>query len=831
MARQRSAKSAPTQASALSEYRRKRRSETPEPSGRTGGASGPGGRFVVHEHHARRLHWDLRLEHDGVLVSWAIPNSIPEDPKRNRKAVHVEDHPLDYIDFAGTIPQGSYGAGEVKIWDQGTYDCEKWEPEKVVVSFEGQRLRGRYALFHAGGKERDWMIHRMDPPADPQAQEMPELVAPMLARLSTMPADQSLWAFEVKWDGVRAIARCEPRRLHLLTRNGNDVSGTYPELRGLSAAIGSHEVMLDGEIVALTQRGRPSFQALQGRMHLRSEAAVRRQAAEHPVTYVLFDLLWMDGHSLMDLPYEQRRERLQALALDAERWRTPAHHVGDGDVLLASTREQGLEGVVAKRLGSPYAPGRRESSWLKIKNSQRQELVIGGWTEGKGTRSSAFGALELGVHDGQGELRYAGRVGTGFSEKELDRLASLLEPLAQQGSPFTGRQPARGAHFVRPELVCEVEFSEWTTDGRLRQASYRGLREDKPAAAVVRELVQPPPDIREERTSSAEPARSAPTRSLAALTRSGRQVSGGIEVEVEGRTLKLTNLEKVLYPATGFTKGDLIEWYLAIAPALLPHLRDRPLTLKRYPDGVDGKHFYEKQSPRHRPEWVQTVSVGSTRTGREIDYTLCQDLPTLVWLANLADVELHPSLSRAEAIGAPTTLALDLDPGPPAGIAACCEVATELRETFDQLGMQAFAKTSGSKGLQVYVPLNRPDAAYEQTKPFAHALANLFERRHPDRMISAMGRAEREGKVLIDWSQNDEHKTTVSVYSLRAKERPTISTPVSWEEVDACRVAGGEHILAFETEEVLRRVAADGDLFAEVLGLQQRMPDIGLTSA
>ena len=839
MARQRSAKSAPTQASALSEYRRKRRSETPEPSGRTGGAAGPGGRFVVHEHHARRLHWDLRLQRNGVLVSWAIPNGIPEDPKRNRKAVHVEDHPLDYIDFAGTIPKGSYGAGEVRIWDQGTYRCEKWEPEKVIVTFEGERLRGRYALFRAGGKERDWMIHRMDPRVDPEAQEMPELVAPMLARLSTMPADQSLWAFEVKWDGVRAIARAQPGRLRLLNRNGNDVSAAYPELRGLIAAIGSHEAMLDGEIVAFDQRGRPSFQALQGRMHLRSEAAAKRQAAEHPVTYILFDLLWLDGHSLIGLPYEQRRERLRALALDAERWRTPAHHIGAGDALLAATREQGLEGVVAKRLGSPYAPGRRENSWLKIKNSERQELVIGGWTEGKGARSSAFGALELGVHDERGELRYAGRVGTGFSERELDRLAGLLEPLAQRISPFAGRQPTRGAHFVRPELVCEVEFSEWTKDGRLRQASYRGLREDKPPQEVVRERVQPPPEIPKRKASPARRVRTAqrgsrgrqaPTGGLAALTRAGRQASGGIEIELEGRMLKLTNLEKVLYPATGFTKGDLIDWYLAIAPVLLPHLRDRPLTLKRYPDGVDGKHFYEKQSPRHRPEWVQTVSIGSGRTGREIQYTLCQDLPTLIWLANLADIELHPSLSRAEAMGCPTTLAFDLDPGPPAGIAACCEVAMELRETFEQLGMRALAKTSGSKGMQVYVPLSGSDDTYEQTKPFAHALANLFERRHPDRVISAMGRARREGKVLIDWSQNDEHKTTISVYSLRARERPTVSTPLGWEEVGAgCAAESGSH-LAFETDEVLRRVAADGDLFAEVLGLRQQLPDIGLTS-
>ncbi len=683
--------------------------------------------------------------------------------------------------------------------------------------------------------------------------EMPGFVAPMLARLSTMPADQSRWAFEAKWDGVRAIARCRAGRVQLLTRNGNDVSAAYPELRGLAAALGSREAILDGEIVALDRQGRPSFQGLQERMHLRSAAAVRRRAAADPVTYLIFDLLWLDGRSLMEMPYEQRRERLLEMKLEAKRWRTPAHHVGQGDALLAATREHELEGVVAKRLDSPYRPGRRDGSWLKIKNHQRQELVIGGWTEGKGSRAARFGALELGVYDDRGELRYAGKVGTGFDEHEIDRLMALLAPLAQPRSPFTGHQPARDTHFVAPELVCEVEFSEWTRDGRLRQASYQGLREDKPAVAVVRERVQPPPEAAgspepsggpsalpgppeaagspepsgpPEPAEPAEPA-SEPAPSaggLAALVQAGRGVRGGAEVELEGRTLKLTNLEKALYPAIGFTKGQLIDWQIAIAPVLLPHLRDRPLTLKRYPDGVDGKHFYEKQSPRHRPEWVQTVGLPSERSGREIQYTLCQDLPTLLWLANLADIELHPSLSKAEAIDCPTALVFDLDPGAPAGLLDCCQVALWLRELFDQLGLRAFAKTSGLKGIQVYVPLNDAETTYEQTKPFAHAVANLLHTRHPNEVIAVIGKAERRGKVLIDWSQNDEHKTTVSVYSLRATARPTVSTPVRWEEVQTCLRRGEESLLRFETREALARVAANGDLFSEVLSLRQSLP-------
>jgi bifunctional non-homologous end joining protein LigD len=662
------------------------------------------------------------------------------------------------------------------------------------------------------------MIHRMDPPTDPTAEEIPEFVEPMLAKLSTLPVEESDWAFEVKWDGVRAIARSLPGRIRLLSRNGNDVTPAYPELRALNRALGSHTAILDGEIVAFDDAGRPSFEALQPRMHLRGEAAVRRRAQATPVTYVLFDLLWLDGHSLIDLPYTERRARLAALKLDDERWCTPEFHVGEGSALLAATREQGLEGIIAKRLDSHYVPARRSDSWLKIKHSQRQEVVIGGWTEGKGSRSRRIGALQVGTYE-QGMLRYAGRVGTGFDEQELERLAGLLDPLALDDSPFVGRQPPRGAHFVEPRLVCEVEFNEWTKAGLLRQPSYKGLRDDKPPTGVVRERVEPPS---EGPVSSQEES-----PDIGALIEAGRRVRGGVEVELDGRTLKLTNLDKVLYPETGFTKGELIGYYAGIAPVLLPHLAARPLTLKRYPDGVEGEHFYEKQCPKHRPEWVQTTAVWSESNKREIDFCLCQDLPTLVWMANLAAVELHPSLSRMEAIECPRAFIFDLDPGPPASIVECCEVALKLRDLFAELGMRTFAKTSGSKGLQVYVPLGDDDVTYEQTKPFAHAVADLLERRYPELVLSSMAKTKRPGKVFIDWSQNDEHKTTVSVYSLRANTRPAVSAPVNWKEVEACLDTGTPTLLEFQVEEVLRRVSEQGDLFAEVISLHQPLPALG----
>jgi bifunctional non-homologous end joining protein LigD len=805
-----------TPAVVLGEYARKRTfSRTPEPKPARGTRSA-GTRFVVHEHHARRLHWDLRLEHNSALASWAVPNGIPQDPEQNRKAVHVEDHPLSYIDFHGTIPEGNYGAGEVTVWDEGTYECEKWERGKIVVVFHGERLQGRYALFRAGRAEKDWMIHRMDAPVDPAAEEMPQFIAPMLAKLSTLPTDDSEWAFEVKWDGVRAIARSQPGRISFISRNGNDVTAAYPELRALNRALGSREAILDGEIVAFDERGRPSFQALQSRMHVRGETAVRRLAQSTPVTYVLFDLLWLDGHSLMGLPYTERRSRLQALNLDGDHWRTPEYHSGDGGVFLRASKEQHLEGVLAKRLDSAYTPGGRRGSWLKVKNVQRQELVIGGWTEGKGSRSKSLGALHLGVYE-NGQLTYAGKMGTGFDARELERLGSLLGPLSRKDSPFTGRQPPKGAHFVEPELVCEVEFTEWTRAGTLRHPSYKGLREDKPATEVVRERVSAPERAQESAESESPPAAKG-------WTAAGSKVRGGVQAEVDGRTLKLTNLGKVLYHAVGFTKAQVIDYYAQIAPVLLPHLHNHPLTLKRYPNGVNEKYFYEKQSPDHRPGWVRTAGIWSAHSKREIHYTLCQDLPTLVWLANLAAIELHPSLSQAGHPERPTTLAFDLDPGAPASIVECCEVALELHDMFEELGLRTFAKTSGSKGLQVYVPLNEEDVTYEQTKPLAHAIADLLQQRRAELVVAEMAKSERTGKVLIDWSQNDPHKTTVSVYSLRAKDHPTVSTPLLWSEVTACREARDPKLLEFDAEQVLARVREHGDPFAEVNSLRQRLP-------
>jgi bifunctional non-homologous end joining protein LigD len=461
----------------LDSYRRKRDfAATPEPSGDAErGADERTLRFVVQEHHARSLHWDLRLERDGVLASWAVPKGIPPDPRKNHLAVRTEDHPIEYLEFHGEIPAGEYGAGTMRIWDSGTYETHKWRDKEVMVTFHGERLHGRYVLFRTD--EKNWMIHRMDPPEDPDREPLPDKIEPMLAKTGPLPRDDDRWAYEIKWDGVRAIGYVDGGRLRLASRNGRDITPRYPELRELGRALAGHEAVLDGEVVAFDADGRPSFQRLQGRMHLTSEHVVRRLSQSEPVAYILFDLLWLDGHSLLALPYTERRERLLALGLHGPTWQTPASHVGDGAAMLEASRARGLEGIIAKRLDCPYTPGRRSNGWVKVKNVRATEVVIGGWLEGEGRRGGRLGALVVGYYE-DGELRYAGRVGTGFDERELDRLGGIMAPLARADSPFVGRQPPGETHFVEPELVASVNYGEWTQARTLRHPVYKGLRDD-----------------------------------------------------------------------------------------------------------------------------------------------------------------------------------------------------------------------------------------------------------------------------------------------------------------------------------------------------------------
>jgi len=787
-------------------------------------------RFVIHEHSARRLHWDLRLEHEGALASWALPKGLPQERGRNHFAAHTEDHPLEYVDFDGEIPKGSYGAGTMRIWDRGTYECLKWEARKVEVALHGERARGRYALFaiEQGERPKDWMIHRMDAPERDAAgghEAMPEHVVPMLARAGELPADEQGWAYEIKWDGVRALVYSRPGELRVESRNLNEVTDSYPELARLNRALSWHSAVLDGEIVALAARGRPSFAALQGRMHVASRAQARRLAERTRVTLMLFDLLWLDGHSLMGLGYGERRELLAELRLNGESWQMPEHVTGgrgEGGALLRAASEQGLEGVVAKRVDSTYQPGVRARGWVKVKSTGRQEFVVGGWLRGKGKRRGTIGALLLGVYERDGVLRYVGRVGSGFDEAELRRLSKLLARLERERSPFgAGERPPREAIFSEPRVVAEVRFAHWTQGGSLRAPVYVGLREDKDPTEVVREdagVGYGSSGGEEEKTTM---RRGGGVRAGGAL-RIEEGARGSALARVGGRELKLSNLEKVLYPRTGTDKRAVIDYYARIAPVLLAHLAGRALTVTRWPDGVEGKRFFQKQAPAHRPEWVRTVALRAR--GKLIDYVLAQDEATLVWLANLAALELHVPLARAQHVERPTAVVLDLDPGAPAGVLECARVALLLRDVLAGVGLESVAKTSGSKGIQVYVPLNDEAATFEHTKRFAKTVAELLEQAERELVISRMTRAKRTGKVLIDWGQNDANKTTVCAYSLRATERPTVSTPLAWEELRRALDERDAAALRFEAGEALARVQDKGDLFAPVLWLVQELP-------
>jgi bifunctional non-homologous end joining protein LigD len=655
------------------------------------------------------------------------------------------------------------------------------------------------------------MVRRSDPPFRTDFVRLPELVEPMLASPGTLPRDDDDWSYEFKWDGVRALARIEGGRLRLHSRKGNDITVTYPELRLLGEEMGSTQVWLDGEIVAMDD-GRPSFPALQQRMHVHNDRQARSLANSVPVTYLIFDVLHLDGRSCMDLPYSERRALLEGLELGGPHWHISPSFDGDGAAVVETAREQRLEGVIAKRSSSRYYPGRRTADWLKIAEVLTIEVLIGGWRPGEGRREGTIGSLMMGVPTETG-VRYVGQVGTGFTDEVLAAVYKRLKPLVQKENPFTNEVPrerAKGATWVRPELVGEVEFRNWTPDGRLRAPSWRGLRSDKDAADLEPEVV---PDAEVPETDEEEPAAPPPRNVL---------------VEVEGKRIRLSNLDKLLYPDAGFSKAQVIDYYSRVAPILLPHLKDRPVTLRRFPDGVLGQPFYEKNAARHAPEWIRTVRIetpGSTRGYETLDFVVLNDLPSLVWAANMASLELHIPQWKVDREGerlTPDLLVFDLDPGAPATIVECCEVALILREALKSHGLRAFAKTSGNKGMQLYAPITT--TAPERTSEYAKAVAEHLAREHPKLMLARMAKDLRHGKVFIDWSQNNQYKTTIAPYSLRGRPSPTVSTPLTWDEIAKCRHPND---MTFTAADVLARLEEHADLLKPLLAKKRpRLPEL-----
>jgi len=751
----------------LEEYaRRRRRGRTPEPFGK-GRDSAKATRFVVQRHAARRLHYDFRLERGGALASWAVPKGIPLRRGERHLAVHVEDHPLEYADFEGTIPAGEYGAGTVEIWDRGTYELlEEKRDGGLTVRLHGKRLDGVWTLVPAklDGDPKNWLLLRKDG-AKPETARY----APMLATASeTLPQGEG-WVFEPKWDGFRAIVTVSGGEVTLTSRNGNDLTERFKEVaRSARLGIRSADAVLDGEICALDERGRSRFSLL--------------QEGGGTLVLVVFDLLELDSEPLIELPLAERRKRLARL-IDASAGNVLlSPQFGDGEALLAAANEQGLEGVVAKRADSRYQPGRRGTEWRKVKVRGRQEVVIAGYTKGQGRRTGGFGALVVGVNEAGG-LRWAGNVGTGFTDAELDRLLALLKPLERAESPFaeTPRMPRvrrSDVVWVEPRLVAEVEFAEWTRENRLRAPVYLGLREDKPAS-----------EVRKER---------AP---LPNMLKKGR------------RELRLSNLDKPFWPEEGITKGDLIAYYRDVAEVLVPHLRGRPFTMKRYPDGWQGKNFFQKQAPSHMPPWIKRVPFpASTREGEKkiIDYALVDDELALLWMVNMGCIDMHVWSSRVDRPERPDWVMFDLDPSEGAGFDDVVAVAKLVKDTLDLLELEGFPKTSGSRGIHILVPIARRHS-YGEAREFASIVAGALARAHPGLVTTEWARKKRRG-VLVDANQNGPGKTNASVYSVRPRAGAPVSTPLRWDEL-----VPGLELAAFTMDVVLDRVARDGDLFAGVL--------------
>jgi bifunctional non-homologous end joining protein LigD len=752
----------------LDEYRRKRRRDrTPEPFGsRRRKGSLP--RFVVQRHDARRLHYDFRLERNGALASWAVPKGVPLERGDRRLAVHVEDHPLEYGDFEGVIPAGEYGAGTVEIWDRGTYELlEEKRDGGLTVRLHGERLDGVWTLVpaHLDGKAQNWLILRKDGPAAGAGGRY----APMLSTAAESLPQGEGWVYEPKWDGYRAIVKVAAGEATLTSRNGNDLTERFRDAaRAAERGLRTADAVVDAEIAALDESGRSSFSLL--------------QQGAGTLVLVVFDVLEVDGEQVVHEPLFERRKRLEALVDRARGGIVVSPQFDDGRALLRAARKQGLEGVVAKKLDSPYQPGRRSTDWRKVKVRAGQELVVVGYTKGQGRRSGGFGALVVAVHD-RGGLRWAGNVGTGFTDGEIDRLLGLLRPLVRPTSPLAEEpkmpRVRRGdVVWVEPRVVAQVEFVEWTHDGRLRAPVYVGLREDKTPDDVRRELA-PVPDV----------------------VRKGR------------RELRLSNLDKPFWPEEGITKGDLIAYYRDIADVLVPHLRQRPFTMKRYPDGWQGKHFFQKQSPSHMPSWIKrSPQPASTREGEQkvIDYALVDDELALLWMVNMGCIDMHAWSSRVDKPERPDWVMFDLDPSEGATFDDVVTVAGLVKATLDLLELRGYPKTSGSRGIHVLVPVARRHT-FADARELAAIVAGALARAHPDLVTTEWSRKKRHG-VLVDANQNRPGATNASVYSVRPRAGAPVSAPLRWEEVGP-----GLDLAAFTMDAVRDRVARDGDLFAPVL--------------
>jgi bifunctional non-homologous end joining protein LigD len=787
----------------LAPYRAKREAgRTPEPFG-VGSATRPG-LFVVQQHAARSLHFDFRLELDGVLVSWAIPKGPSLDPDDKRLAMHVEDHPLEYADFEGTIPKENYGAGSVIVWDRGLWTAREDPQEgmkkgKLLFDLHGYKLRGLFTLVRTKRSDKEWLLIKK-PDGYARRGELPQEsvvsgmtieelrdgptrardveaeldrlhaskrrvhakdVDWMLAEPREAPPAGVGWLSEIKYDGYRLLASREDGRPGLRFRGGGDASASFPEITRVLAALPYDRIVLDGEVVVLDEEGRPSFSRLQKRARLTRRADIDRASLELPAVLLTFDLLAFGDRDPRPLPLMERKRLLQKLVPSIGPIRFADHVEGQAVDFLEAAQRLGLEGIVCKRASSPYRRG-RSADWIKVRFHRADDFVIVGYTEAKRGRVG-LGALHLAVRDGEG-YRYVGRVGTGFSDRQLGDLRDRLGAGRRESPAATGEVPKGRDHvWTNPAIVCEVRYKEWTEGGQLRQPVFLRLRDDK----KPEECLAP-----EQRSERIEEIASA----------SGAASSEALAAPVD-RTVRFTNLEKVFWPEEGHTKGDLIAYYRAISPWILHYLRDRPLVMTRYPDGIQGKSFFQKDAPGFGPDWLRKERMWSEHGGREIDYFVCDDEPSLLYVINLGTIPLHVWSSRVQSLQRPDWCILDLDPkGAPFGNVV--KLALAARRLCREIELPAYLKTSGSTGLHVLIPLGR-QCTFEDSRMLGELLARVLVTEMAEIATIARALDARNGKVYIDFLQNGHGKLLVAPFSARPVPGAQVSTPLRWSEATA----------------------------------------------
>ena len=793
----------------LSAYRAKRSADrTLEPAGApVAAAAAPaltGGRFVVHKHAARRLHFDLRLEMEGVLRSWAVPKGPSRNPADKRLAVHVEDHPIEYGDFEGRIPEGNYGAGAVIVWDRGTWvpledPIEGLKKGKLLFDLRGYKLKGRWTLVKIKKGVKDWLfikerdgyvstngdvfpegsvlsgltVEDLRDGKDPAAALRAELkrlgaparrvkaedAEPMLADTAERPFSRKGWVFEVKLDGYRMRAVRDGGKGRLITRNGNDATAAFPELVRPLEALPFDGLIMDGELIVLDEQGRPSFQRLQNRARVSGALPVKRASVNDPGTLYLFDLIAVEGFDVRPLPLEKRKALLRKVLPEAGPLRYSEHFATDGETLYEQAMALGLEGIVAKKADSAYKGG-RSANWLKIRADKTDDFVVVGFTEPKGSRGG-FGALHLGWYD-DGKLVYAGRAGSGFTSAELKKVAAQLAPLRRATPPCGGPVPKGKEHaWVEPELVAEVRYREWTDEGLLRLPVFVRFRDDKKPTECVKAGVG-------RRASEEEPmlgVTDAPTPDAPRPT----------------PAVHFSNLDKIFWPEEGYTKGDLIAYYRAIAPWMLPYLADRPLVLTRFPDGIGGKSFFQKDAPEYAQEFVRTVTIWSEDSQRELDYFVCESEASLAYIANMAAIPLHIWSSRVDTLETPDWCILDLDPKD-APFTDVVTVALTVKAMCDDIGLPVYVKTSGSTGLHALIPLGR-QCTYEQSRTLGGLLARVVSAELPEIATVTRQVQKRGGKVYLDYVQNGHGRLLVAPFCVRPLPGAPVSMPLGWREV------------------------------------------------